>query len=92
MDDKVLLLAHRPNLAKDAENLDIMLQISGHTHGGMLWGLDKIIARFNGGFVSGHYVRSNTQIYVSNGTGIWSGFPVRLTAPAEITLITLENN
>ena len=92
LDDKVLLLAHRPNLAREAENLDIMLQISGHTHGGMLWGLDKIIARFNGGFVSGHYVRGRTQLYVSNGTGIWSGFPVRLTAPAEITLITLERD
>ncbi|MBO5822569.1 MAG: metallophosphoesterase [Lentisphaeria bacterium] len=92
LNDRVILLAHRPDLAKEAENLDIMLQISGHTHGGMLWGLDKIVAKLNGGFVSGHYVRSNTHIYVSNGTGIWSGFPVRLTAPAEITLITLERN
>ena len=90
--DKVILLAHCPDLAREAERLDVMLQISGHTHGGMLWGLDKIIARFNGGFVSGHYICGNTQLYVSNGTGIWSGFPVRLTAPAEITLITLERD
>ena len=87
--DKVILLSHRPDLAREAEKLDVMLQISGHTHGGMLWGLDKIVARLNGGFVSGRYLRGNTQIYVSNGTGIWGGFPVRLSAPSEITLITL---
>ena len=90
--DKVILLSHRPDLAREAEKLEVMLQISGHTHGGMLWGLDKIVARLNGGFVSGKYTRGNTQIYVSDGTGIWGGFPVRLTAPAEITLITLERN
>jgi len=90
--DKVILLSHRPDLAREAEKLDVMLQISGHTHGGMLWGLDKIVARLNGGFVSGKYTRGNTQIYVSNGTGIWGGFPVRLSAPAEITLITLERD
>lgn len=87
--DKVILLSHRPDLAREAEKLDVMLQISGHTHGGMLWGLDRIVARLNGGFVSGKYTRGNTQIYVSNGTGIWGGFPVRLSAPSEITLITL---
>ena len=87
--DKVILLSHRPDLAREAEKLDVMLQISGHTHGGMLWGLDRIVGRLNGGFVSGKYTRGNTQIYVSNGTGIWGGFPVRLSAPSEITLITL---
>ena len=87
--DKVILLSHRPDLAREATKLDVMLQISGHTHGGMLWGLDKIVARLNGGLVSGKYICGKTHIYVSNGTGIWGGFPVRLTAPSEITLITL---
>ena len=63
---------------------------SSDLHGGMMWGLDKIVARWNGGLVSGTYLRGSTWVYVSNGTGIWSGFPVRIGAPSEITLVKLE--
>jgi predicted MPP superfamily phosphohydrolase len=31
------------------------------------------------------------QLYVSNGTGLWNGFPIRLGRPSEITLITLRS-
>jgi predicted MPP superfamily phosphohydrolase len=30
------------------------------------------------------------QLYVSNGAGLWSGFPIRLGCPSEITLIVLR--
>jgi predicted MPP superfamily phosphohydrolase len=52
-------------------------------------GLRQIVARFNDGLVQGLYHRKNTRIYVSNATGIWSGLPIRLFTPAEITLINL---
>ena len=89
-DEPVILLAHRPDLAREAGKLDVVLQLSGHTHGGMIYGLDAIVKRLNGGFVSGEYQSGSTRLYVSNGTGIWSGFPVRLGAPAEITFIKME--
>ena len=66
------------------------LQLSGHTHGGMLWGLNLLVKMFNSGFVSGWYNVGKMQLYVSNGTGIWNGFPVRIGCPAEITVLTLK--
>ena len=66
------------------------LQLSGHTHGGMIKGLDKLIAKANGGFVSGLYQIGALQLYVSNGTGLWNGFPIRLGVPAEITEFVLH--
>jgi predicted MPP superfamily phosphohydrolase len=38
--------------------------------------------------VSGLHQRGGSQIYVSSGTGYW-GPPMRIAAPAEITLIEL---
>ena len=91
-DEPVLLLAHRPDLAREAGKMDVLLQLSGHTHGGMIIGFNRLVRRWNGGFVSGEYQSGPTRLYVSNGTGIGSGFPVRLGVPAEITLIKLEKD
>ncbi|MBO4632639.1 MAG: metallophosphoesterase, partial [Lentisphaeria bacterium] len=90
-DSFILLLAHRPVHAENAAQDGISLQLSGHTHGGMIRGLDWIVSRFNGGFVSGLYDVGGMKLYVSNGTGIWNGFPVRLGRDSEITLITLKS-
>ena len=64
--------------------------LSGHTHGGMITGIDRLVARFNDGFVSGPYQVGSMKLYVSNGAGIWNGFPVRIGVPAEIVLIRLK--
>ena len=85
----IVLLAHQPGIAREASRRGVDLQLSGHTHGGMAPGLRQIVARFNDGLVQGLYQRGNTRIYVSNATGIWSGLPIRLFTPAEITLINL---
>ena len=45
----------------------------------------------NEGFYSGSYKVNGTQLYVSNGTGIWRGLPLRLGHNSEITLITLKS-
>ena len=84
-----LFLSHRPELARQACKEGFALQISGHTHGGMVWGLDRVVARANGGFVSGFYDVKGMPLYVSNGTCLWSGFPFRLGSPSEITCFTL---
>lgn len=89
--ETIILLDHRPENAGLAAERGVSLQLSGHTHGGMIAGLDKLIALANNGFVSGLYKQGSLNLYVSNGSGIWNGFPFRLGKPAEITLITLHN-
>ncbi|MEP9006049.1 metallophosphoesterase [Enterobacter bugandensis] len=88
--ETVILLDHRPENARVAAEKGVALQLSGHTHGGMIAGLDSLIAPANNGFVSGLYKEGSMSLYVSNGSGIWNGFPFRLGKPAEITLITLH--
>ena len=61
------------------------------------WWFGIILALFlillNGFFVAAEFslvkVR-DTQLYVSRGTGFW-GPPMRVGAPAEITLLTLQS-
>ncbi|WP_242126610.1 metallophosphoesterase [Sphingobium sp. Sx8-8] len=86
----VLLLDHQPGSARNSAAHGIALQLSGHTHGGMMPGLDRLVARGNGGFVSGAYDVDGMTLYVNNGTGIWPGFALRLGRPAELTRITLR--
>lgn len=85
-----ILLAHQPKLAPEAARQGVDLQISGHTHGGLIKGIDRIVASFNSGFVSGLYPMGGGQLYVSSGSGIWSGFPIRLGVPSQIVLLRLR--
>lgn len=87
----VVLLAHQPALAPQiAQDTRVALQLSGHTHGGMFPILSRIVADYNAGFVEGLYQINRMQLYVSPGTSLWSGMPIRLLCPSEITLITLR--
>ena len=83
-----ILLMHQPRGAAAHDHVDI--QLSGHTHGGQMFFLHPILARFNGGFVRGLYQLGGMQLYVSPGTGLWGGFACRLGVPAEITQIVLR--
>ena len=87
----VILLSHRPIGAVANARQGVDLQLSGHTHGGQIWGPHLLAQWANQGFVSGLYDVEGMQLYVSNGTGLWNGFPIRLGRPAEITLITLRS-
>ncbi|MHA6723196.1 metallophosphoesterase [Sphingomonas sp. RS2018] len=86
----IILLDHQPKNARAADPYGVALQLSGHTHGGMIRGLDRIVARANGGFVSGRYQVGAMQLYVNNGTALWPGFALRLGRPSELTRITLR--
>lgn len=86
----VILLDHRPRNAADAAARGVKLQLSGHTHGGQIVGMDQLVKRANGGFVSGRYEVDGMTLYVSNGAGLWAGFPARIGVPSEITLFTLR--
>ena len=89
-DVPVILLDHQPRRAREAAAQGFALQLSGHTHGGMIRGLDRLVARANGGFVSGRYDVNGMTLYVSNGTALWPGFALRLGRPSELTRITLR--
>lgn len=86
----VILLDHQPRNARLAASRGVALQLSGHTHGGMIVGLDRVVARANNGFVSGRYDVDGMTLYLSNGTALWPGFALRLGVPAELTRITLR--
>jgi len=86
----IILLDHQPMRAERAADAGIALQLSGHTHGGMVLGLERLVARANNGFVSGLYKVGGMHLYVNNGTGLWPGFALRLGKPSELTRITLR--
>lgn len=86
----IVLLDHQPSDARHAAKLGVALQLSGHTHGGLIVGLDRLAARANAGYVSGRYDVDGMTLYVNNGTALWPGFALRLGRPSELTRITLH--
>jgi uncharacterized protein len=85
---ELVLLAHQPKHIVEAAEMGVGLQLSGHTHGGQIfpWGW---FVKLDQPYVAGLSQHGDTQIYVSCGTGFW-GPPMRVGAPAEITLIEIE--
>lgn len=88
--DPVVLLSHRPVSAAVNARAGVDLQLSGHTHGGQILGPHVLAKWANEGFVSGQYQVDSMRLYVSNGAGLWNGFPIRLGRPSEITQIVLR--
>ena len=86
----VILLDHQPSDARYAAAFGVALQLSGHTHGGLILGIDRLAARANAGYVSGRYDVDGMTLYVNNGTALWPGFALRLGRPSELTRITLR--
>lgn len=90
----LILMAHRPHLVEQLKQLSrpgAVLQLSGHTHGGQVFGLDLLVRRVNKGYLRGLYELGPVRLYISTGTALWSGFPLRLGVPSEIPLITLRS-
>jgi hypothetical protein len=82
-----ILLAHQPRSAPAARDAGFDLQLSGHTHGGQFvpW---NFFVPLQQPFVAGLARLGSLQVYTSRGTGYW-GPPLRLWAPAEITVLRL---
>ncbi|MDR1397379.1 MAG: metallophosphoesterase [Desulfarculales bacterium] len=85
-----IMLSHRPSEADDCARAGIDLQLSGHTHGGQIVGINQVVAEFNRGYLHGWYQVDNMMLYVTSGAGLWNGFPVRLGVASEIAAITLR--
>ena len=101
-----LLLSHNPNTFYSASELGIELSLAGHTHGGQvnieILNSSFNVARFMTDFVAGLYrmssaalplsptgLRAESCLYVNRGLGTL-GFPARIGAHPEITLLTLH--
>jgi predicted MPP superfamily phosphohydrolase len=88
-----LLLAHDPMLFPEAAAAGVELMLSGHTHGGQFAvpGLHRRLnlARFTSLFTVGLYRDGRSILHVSRGAGT-TGPPIRLGAPAEISVLTLR--
>ncbi len=89
-----LLLAHEPSVLMfdRAADLGVDLTLAGHTHGGQLslnfidrsLNLSHLLYRYTNGW----YEKRGAQLYVNRGIGI-TGFPIRLGARPEITVLEL---
>ena len=84
----LILLAHQPKEVHSAVRYEVDLQLSGHTHGGQLWPL-RWLLRAGQPAIAGLARFGGTFLYVSCGTG-FSGPPMRLGVPAEITELVLR--
>jgi len=86
-----VLVAHEPDYFADGDTRSA-LQISGHTHGGQmnLFGWRPMTPSIYGGrYAYGHYHEQGRDLVVSGGIG-FSGLPLRIAQPPEVTLITLR--
>jgi predicted MPP superfamily phosphohydrolase len=84
-----ILLAHQPVQVTEASARGVDLQLSGHTHGGQMWPFHYIVRAVQPS-LAGLSTVDQTQLYVTRGAGFW-GPPVRIGAPPDITLVSLES-
>lgn len=95
-----ILLQHRPfDVRENVENHGVGLQLSGHTHGGVMPVLNWLVSFVNNGFVRGVYeippddlapAMREGRLFVSPGCGQWAGFPIRIFDDPEISVIVLR--
>jgi predicted MPP superfamily phosphohydrolase len=88
-----VLLSHNPDVFPVAARQGYELTLGGHTHGGQV-NFEILHQNVNPAlyftrFVRGLYERDGKSVYVCSGLGT-IGVPVRLGAPAEISLIHLS--
>ncbi len=87
-----ILLSHNPDVFPEAARQGYALTIAGHTHGGQV-NVEILhhnfdVARYYTPYVLGLYTRGASSVYVSSGLGT-IGVPVRIGAPAEVSLLRL---
>jgi uncharacterized protein len=84
----IILLDHQPVRLKEAEDVGVDLQLSGHTHAGQLFPLNLINKKLYEQYW-GYLRKGRTQYYVSCGVGTW-GPPVRTGSVPEIVRVRVE--
>lgn len=90
-DEAAILMAHEPDYFDHGDNR-AFLQISGHTHGGQMnlarW-RPLTPSLYGSKYAWGHIRDGDRHLVVSGGIG-YSGVPLRLFQPPEITLVTIS--
>jgi uncharacterized protein len=90
--DMAILLYHSPDLAPQAADTNIDLQLSGHTHGGQIclpwFGALVTGSLYGKKFEAGRYLIKNMVLYISRGIGLEGAAAprVRFLCPPEIIL------
>lgn len=88
----LILLAHEPDVfAQHHPRVD--LQLSGHMHAGQVnmlgWTPASLPSRYGDRYLHGHIKERGKDLIVSGGLG-YSRLPVRVGAPPEITMVSVE--
>ncbi|MBV8866481.1 MAG: metallophosphoesterase [Acidobacteriaceae bacterium] len=90
-----ILLAHSPEIYREAEAAGIDLYLAGHTHAGQIRipgiGALRQNASCPRAYAAGHWRHLHMQGYTSAGVGC-SSLPVRFGCPPEIALIELKSD
>ena len=94
-DTPVIALVHEPDYFDEmTRHRDIMLQLSGHTHGGQCRvpgiGYTPAKVRFGQNYIHGEYARDDSRIFVTRGIGT-TGLRVRFACPPELAILTLRS-
>ena len=90
----VLALVHEPDYF-DAMTTrrEILLQLSGHTHGGQcrvpLVGYPPVKVKYGTKYVAGHFASADSNLFVTRGIGT-TGPRVRFSCPPELAVLTLR--
>lgn len=90
----VIALVHEPDYFDImTKHRDIMLQVSGHTHGGQcrvpLIGYAPVSVKYGEKYIQGHANRGSSNLFVSRGVGT-TGPRVRFACPPELAVLTLR--
>lgn len=91
-EEPVLLISHQPDMFHEAAYVGVDLQLSGHTHGGQIRLLGQapwVRSHTRLGYREGLFEADGAQLYVGRGAGM-TLLPVRIGAPAEVSLIELR--
>jgi len=86
-DRAAILLAHQPANFEVVASRGLDLQISGHTHGGQVFPMSRLVA-LRHPYHRGLYQHRESLLYVSRGCGFW-GPPSRIDSPPELVRYVL---
>lgn len=90
-EEMIILMSHRPINTQAHADKGVSLQLSGHTHGGQIIGLNIVTKLANEGFLMGLYKINDMFMYLNRGAGLWGGLPIRIGVNSEIVDITLRS-
>ncbi len=90
----ILALVHEPDYFDEmTAQRDIMLQLSGHTHGGQCrvpWlGTTPVTPKFGRKYVYGSFHAGRSSLFVTRGIGT-TGVHARFACPPELAILTLR--